>query len=268
VVARVVSAPVAFYERLASGVFVATSATESPWDTRLQHGSPPTALIAHAMRTNHPREDVRFARIAAEFLGPIPLAEMTVRTRVVRPGKRIEMLEGVLESGGREVVTARAWRIAVQAENAVPPAATPSDIPPALPGPDEQRQTWLDRFGYGEAFDWRFVYGAETLGAAAVWARPRVPLVAGEALTPLDRALLVVDSANGVSGELAFGEWVFVPPSLSVALERYPAGEWTLLEARTTLASDGLGVTSARLADTTGYFAAASQALLVERRST
>jgi hypothetical protein len=260
------TSPPAFYERTASDVFVATSATESPWDKRLQHGSPPTALIAHAMRVNHPREDVRFARMAAEFLGPIPLAEMTVRTRVARAGKRIEMLEGVLESGGREVVTARAWRIAVQAENAVPPAATTPDVAPALPEDDAHTATWLDRFGYGEAFEWRFVSGAQTLGPAAVWARPRLPLVAGEPLTPLDRALLVVDSANGVSGELPLTEWIFVPPSLSVALERYPVGEWTLLEARTTLASDGLGVTTARLADTTGYFASATQALLIEHR--
>jgi hypothetical protein len=58
-----------------------------------------------------------------------------------------------------------------------------------------------------------------------------------------------------------------VPPSLSLALERYPRGEWVLLEARTTLSSDGLGVSSSRLADAAGYFAVGSQPLLVERRS-
>jgi hypothetical protein len=62
-------------------------------------------------------------------------------------------------------------------------------------------------------------------------------------------------------------DWLFVPPSLSLALERYPHGEWTLLEARTTLSSDGLGITSSRLADADGYFGVGSQALLVERRS-
>ena len=260
------SSPAAFYERTSNDAFVATAATESPWDKRLQHGSPPTALLAHVMNADHPRDDVRFARMAAEFLGPIPLGEMTVRTRVARPGKRIEMLEGVLASGGRDVVTARAWRIAVQPPNAVPPATTPPDVAPALPSDPSAKPAWLHRFGYGEAFDWRFLYGADTPGPAAVWARARIPLVAGEPLAPLDRALLIVDSANGVSGELALAEWMFVPPSLSVALERYPVSEWTLLEARTTLANDGLGVTTARLADTTGYFAAASQVLLVERR--
>jgi hypothetical protein len=104
------------------------------------------------------------------------------------------------------------------------------------------------------------------LGPAAVWSRLRVPLVEGEPIAPLDRAIVVADSANGISGELPMGDWLFVPPSLSLAFERYPRGEWVLLEARTTLASDGIGVTSARVADLDGYFGLASQALYVERR--
>ena len=100
-----------YYERLDAQTFTATRATESPWDERLQHGSPPTALLARAMLSAHPREDMRLARITSEFLGPIPRGEMRVSTRVLRPGRRIELLEGVLESGGREVVSARAWRI-------------------------------------------------------------------------------------------------------------------------------------------------------------
>ncbi len=260
------SGPSAFYERASGGIFVASDATESPWDRRLQHGSPPTALLAYAMTANHPRPDVRIARMSAEFLGPIPKAAMHVKTRVVRPGKRIEMLEGVLEVDGREVVTARAWRIAVQTSHSVIPAATAPDVPPAMPANDPPKPAWLGNFGYGEAFEWRFAYGEAGLGPAAVWTRMRVPLIAGEPIAPMDRAFLLVDSANGISRELPLMEWIFVPPSLSVALERYPQDEWTLLEARTTLADDGIGMTVGRLADSRGYFGAASQALLVEKR--
>jgi hypothetical protein len=257
----------AFYEQTGDSTFRALSATESPWDARLQHGSPPTALVAHAVEAQNPRENMRIARVSAEFLGPIPLAEMTVRTRIARPGKRIEMLEGVIESGGRDVVTARVWRIAVQPPNSVPPAASEADDVPALPD-ERDRPTWLQAFGYGRALEWRYAHGEHGFGPAAVWTRPRGPLIAGRPLQPLDRALLIADSANGISRELPMDEWMFVPPSLSLAFERYPHGEWTLLEARTTLSGDGLGVTSFRLADTTGYFAVGHQALLVERRTT
>jgi hypothetical protein len=255
----------AFYERTGERTFVATTATQSPWDKRLQHGSPPTALLAQVIGSRHPRADMRVARISADFLGAIPLATMVVKTRVLRPGKRIELLEGVIESDGREVVCARVWRIAVQEAESVPVAATAADEVPPLPA-QTATPAWLQGWGYGEAFEWRYVFGEARPGPAAVWARPRVALIAGEPLQPLDRALIIADSANGISGELPMGEWLFVPPSLSVALERYPCGDWALLEARTTLARDGVGITASRLADENGYFGIGQQALLIERR--
>ena len=234
----------------------------------MQHGSPPSALLAHAFAERHPRADVRVARLAVDFLGPIPRQEMHVRTRVVRAGKRIELLEGTLESGGREVVTARAWRIAVQPDGSVPDGVTPDDPVPALP--DEQPQQYfggLRDWGYGEAIEWRFTRGGfGRMGRAGVWARVRLPLLTGEPLGALERLLLVADSANGISGELPMRDWLFVPPSLSIALQRYPAGEWTFMDAHTTLGHDGLGVTSARYADRVGTLGVGSQALIVTAR--
>jgi hypothetical protein len=211
---------------------------------------------------------VRIARMAVDFLGPIPRQEMRVRTRVVRPGRRIELLEGTLESGGREVVTARAWRIAVQPEGSVPSGVTPDDPVPALPGEQPQGNFFgLREWGYGAAIEWRFTSGGfGSLGRAGVWSRVRIPLLAGEPLGALERLLLVADSANGISGELPMREWLFVPPSLSIALQRYPAGEWTFMDARTTLSGDGLGVTSVRYADREGTLGIGSQALLIEAR--
>jgi len=260
------SGPDAFYERVDDETFAATRATQSPWDERLQHGSPPTALLAHLMSVRNPREDMRIARISSEFLGPIPLATVRVRTRVARPGRRIEMLEGALECDGREIVLARVWRIAVQRRESVPPATSAPDVVPDLPA-ERPAPTWLQGFGYGEAFEWRYAYGERGLGPAAVWTRPRVTVIAGEPIQGLDQALMIADSANGVSRELSMDDWMFVPPSLSLAFHRYPRGDWTLLEARTTLSSDGLGITASRLADEAGYFGIGSQALLVERRT-
>lgn len=257
--------PAGFYERVDAETFVATAWTTSPWDARLQHGGPPTALMAHVLCEAFPRDDMRIARVASEFLGPIPVAAMRVRTRMLRPGKRIELLEGTLEVNGRDVVSTRIWRIAVQREGSVPPGVTPPDPVPAFadrPAPP----SWFDRFPYGRAIEWRFVLGEDAPGPATVWTRARFPLIAGEPMTRVDGALLVADSANGVSGELPMEQWLFVPPSLSIALERYPADEWVLLDARTSIGGDGLGVTTFRLADRAGWFGAGTQALLVEKR--
>jgi hypothetical protein len=143
---------------------------------------------------------------------------------------------------------------------------TPPDPVPALPPPDA-RQHWITTSGYGQAIEWREVHGGGVLGPAAIWGRTRVPLIAGEAHEPIDSALVIADSANGISGELPMGEWLFIPPSLSLALQRYPREEWVLLYARTELTGDGLGMTSLRLADADGWFGIGNQALLVERRA-
>jgi hypothetical protein len=271
-------AATAYYERLAADRFAALRATQSPWDPRLQHGGPPTALLAHAMLAAHPRDDMRLARITADFLGPIPLAEVEIVTRILRPGKRIELIEGTMTSGGREVVVARAWRMVIQPPGSIPPGRTPPDPVPQR-APAQEPPPWLRGWGYGESIEWRYATSpgsadaadpadaASRSGATAVWARPRGPLIAGEAIAELDRALIVVDSANGIGAQLPMATWLFVPPSLTVAIERYPRGEWILLEARSTLTDDGVGACVARLADDDGHFGHGLQSLFVARNA-
>jgi hypothetical protein len=80
-------------------------------------------------------------------------------------------------------------------------------------------------------------------GPGAVWTRVRLPLVAGEPITPLQRVLVVADSANGISGVLPSDRWLFVPPGVTVTDHRPPAGSWVHLAATTTLAGDGVAST-------------------------
>jgi len=260
-----------FFEPLGNGRFLATRATESPWDRRLQHGSPPTALLAYAAERAFPRPDVRVARVNVEFLGPIPRDVVTVTATVARPGKRIELLEAVLasERDGRDIATARIWRIAVQPDPELEARAALSAEPSPIPAAAEPELFGIaaGTWGYADAFEWRYAAGSpHEVGPAKVWARPRFPLVAGEEHDPLSRILIVADSANGISHELAFTEWLFVPPTLSIALQRHAAGDWVCLDAHTNLGPDGHGVTAFTLSDRYGYLGSGTQALLVERR--
>jgi hypothetical protein len=58
--------------------------------------------------------------------------------------------------------------------------------------------------GYLETIDWRYVAGRgfDEPGPAAVWARPKIPLIPGEKPSPMCRALLLADSGSGVSAAL------------------------------------------------------------------
>lgn len=256
--------PDAFYLPAGDGVFDATHATQSPWDPAAQHGGPPSALLARCMGDALPDQSLRLGRLTVDFLGPIPLARCEVDVTVTRPGRRISRTEATLRVDGQPVVSASAWFIAAASQ---PPTGGWQEYD-VLPLPAEQEQHYFTGlnpdWGYGRATEWRFASGnfAEA-GAAVVWARPRLPLIAGRELTGQDRAVIVADSANGISNELPIGKWLFIPPTMTYTSLRQPSGEWVMLDARTTIAPDGGGLTQAVLGDTDGICGTVAQPLLV-----
>jgi hypothetical protein len=258
--------PAAFYVPTAPDRFASTPATVGPWDARLSHGSPPATLLLRAIEKAFPRDDVRVGRIALDFFGPVPVAELTVATEMVRPGSRVELSRGRLSANGKTAMEASVWRIATQPSRV--PAVVDTRRPPALP--PTQPQTVFDalpHFGYGRALEWRFVDGSfDELGPATIYARPLVPVVEGEPLSPLARLMLMVDSANGISAAVPLMEFMFVPVELTVSVRRYPRTEWVGMRAETTIEDDGVGQTRAELFDEEGYLGIAVQTLFVAKR--
>lgn len=248
--------------------YTPTLATESPWSTDAQHGGPPTALLGRVMNERHPVDGMRIARITVEFLGPVPRVPVTVTTAVIRGGRRVRLLEGTLLAAGQPVALARAWQIAANGEGGVPVDRLPVQAPPPIPDAQPQRFfSGFEHWGYGQSIEWRWVRGSweNPTGEAAVWARPRLPLILGQPEHPADHALVVADSANGISSPFDPGEWLFVPPAVTVTLHRHPAGEWVCLAAVTMLAADGLGSTLGTLSDASGVIGSVAQPLLVSR---
>lgn len=255
--------PEAFYLPLGEGRYEPTYATESPWDSAAQHGGPPTALLGHLVRSFDPRPDFRLARITVEFLGAVPRQPLDSVVRLVRPGKRIRMLEAELTVDGRQVALARAWEIVTNGNPTEQPGL-PADIPPPQP---QKFFAGFDRWGYGEAIDWRWIHGSLIdLGPAAVWTRSRIALVAGEPLQPLDRVLLTADAANGISGVLPLDGWLFIPPAATITVHRHPQDEWVSIDATTIVSGDGVGSTTGVLGDRYGDLGSVTQPLLVTPR--
>ena len=257
----------AYYLPRGNGRYEPTRATESPWDRKAQHGGPPAALLARAIDETV-EGPMRIGRISIDMLGPIPLRDVLVEVSPVKTGRRVHLSEARMSVDGRVVVTARAWHIATGDSPPVA-AAEKHTVPPPVPSePTPQRfYPGLDDWGYGRSIEWRFTRGSlDSLGAADVWARVRLPLVAGVPLTGLDRVLIAADSANGVSMALPIEQWFSIPPTLTATLVRLPAGEWLHLSCRTHLTDDGVGLAHADLFDTDGFIGEVAQPLLVQKR--
>jgi len=251
----------AFYRRDGDS-YTPSELTRGPWDPRAQHAGPPSALLGGAVAA--PGTSV--ARLTVEILRPVPLEPLELTSRVVRPGRSVELVEARLtDPGGRVVACATGWRLADGDD--VP--ATAEDGPP--PGPDAGREQPFfptgQAVGYHTAMDYRFLEGAFTeTGPARVWMRMRQPLVEGEPVTPLTRVLVAADSGNGVSAALDYRRHLFINTELSVHLIREPAGEWVLLDSVTRVGPHGAGLAETVLYDERGRLGRAAQALLVRRR--
>ena len=83
-------------------------------------------------------------------------------------------------------------------------------------------------------------------GPAMVWMRSRVPLVAGEPTSPLQRVLIAADAGNGVSAALDWRRYLFINTDLSVHLKRLPEGDWVGLDAVTYPEPNGIGLADTR----------------------
>lgn len=245
--------------------FVSTEATQGPWSPGEQHGGPPSALLSRALERCEPRDGFRIARITIEIMRAVPLDTLTATAYVARPGRSVELLEGSLATDTHEVMRARAWRIRTGESQPTDDEAEPP------PGPEMGEATeffWAGEGpGYGRSMDWLFVRGGLAIpGPSSAWMRMRVPLVAGEEPTPLQRVMIAADSGNGISAVADPREWLFINTDLTVTLARHPVGEHVNLDARTHIGSDGIGLTETILRDTKGRIGHATQTLLVRRR--
>jgi hypothetical protein len=256
------------YEPLGAGRYRSTPATQGPWDPGAQHAGPPSALIGGLLQVTGARPDAQVVRVTVEILGPVPVAELTATTRVSRPGRSVELVEGSLSAGGREVVRAAAWRMRTASLELPPHPAPATPGPPPLPGPETRLTpppSWQG--GYLDHVEWRFARGSfGTPGPSTVWTRLGVDVVAGAEPSPLERALAVADCGNGVSGVLPIEGWLFINCELTVHLHRLPEGPWVCLDAETTIEPDGVGLAASVLSDERGPVGRGAQALLVGTR--
>lgn len=255
----------AFFVPSGDDRWLPTVHTSGPWSEAAQHGGPPSALLARAVERCTPRDDVMVARLTVEILGAVPVAELTLRVRMARPGRSVELVEAALSAGGRDVARATAWRVRRTVGMCLP---TRTPAPPPLPGPGGQLAVNADwKGGYLSAVEWRMVRGSFAQpGPATAWTRLRYPIVPDEEPTGLQRLLAVADSGNGLSSELDVARWYFINPELTVHLHREPVGEWICLAAQTTVTAGGSGLATSVLSDLEGPVGVGAQSLLVAER--
>lgn len=246
--------------------FLPQPAARAGWYADALHGGPVAALFARQVERLEAPVPMMVTRLTVDLMRPVPTRPLAVHTTVARAGKRIQVIDAVMEAD--DVVVARASALRIRAHEVVVPEhpRRQSVVPP------ESIPTYPMREADGEWFhtraaEARFVDGDfYEPGPATVWMRLTMPLVAGEEPTPLQRVAAVADFGNGLSRVLPWG-WLFINADLTVHLNRYPADEWVCLRSRTDIDDFGVGLAQSELFDRRGAIGHALQGLLVERMS-
>jgi hypothetical protein len=259
--------PAALYDPTDDG-YVATALTIGPWDPGLQHAGPPAALLLREAERASGIDGGQTVRMAYDIFAPVPVGPVRVRTSVVRPGRRIELLEAVLSGvEDRPLMRLSAWRMRTREDGAVT-----GGLPhPAATGPQESRPEdaafFTEEIAYHRALEWRFASGSfNSPGPASAWTAARCELVAGEPMTPLQHLLVMTDAASGISAALDWTSATFANVDLLVSLHRPPRGDWLGMDAATVLGGTGAAQCNAVLFDADGPIGRSAQSLFVEPR--
>jgi len=247
------------------GRFVPQPVSRAQWYDEVLHGGPVAALFARQVEQVESAVPMMATRLTVDLMRPVPTKPLSVDTRVIRQGRRIQVVEAVMEAEGVEVARASALRMRV-GEVDVPdhPRRTVPDGPEGF-----ERARWRGEddgiWFHSHAVEMRFVEGDfYEAGPATAWMRLVLPLVEGEEATPLQRVAAMADFGNGLSRVLADGWW-FINADLTIYLERYPEGEWLALRSRTDLDDNGVGLAQSEVFDGEGAIGHALQSLFVDR---
>ncbi|WPR63122.1 thioesterase family protein [Glutamicibacter protophormiae] len=254
-----------YFESLGEGRYRSSWHAQGAWNAHEQHMAPASGIMAHELEQFQPRSDMRIARLSFEIHGLIHAGEFEITTRMVRPGRTIELIEAEMTAKGRTSIVAQAWRVITGDSSAV---AGVEDAP--VVGPQDCEVLEISKLwpgGYIKSVEMRAAEGRRP-GKGIAWLRTPYDLVDAHNASLMSRLIGLVDTANGVAPrvEPGAGQWMFPNLDLQIHMYRAPAGEWLGLEAQQSYGTDGIGLTSTVLHDESGPFGRAEQILTVRSR--
>ncbi|MDD2944431.1 thioesterase family protein [Acinetobacter haemolyticus] len=238
--------------------YQSTLLAQGAWNEHEQHMAPATGIICAELDRFMPRQGMRIGRIGLDILGLIPAGEFSITTKVIRPGKTIELIESEMQAQGKSCIVARTWRMMTQNSQVVKSLEDAQ-----VAGPDhasiwEGIRQWPG--GYIESIEARS--HERRAGKGVVWLRTQHDMVEAEPTSDFVRLMGMVDTANGVvpRQEVPFS-WGFPNLDLQIHLHRLPQGQWLGLETVQQYGEDGIGLTSSVLHDLSGPFGRSEQIL-------
>ena len=243
--------------------YIPTDAARGPWDPKSLHGRVIMGLLAFAIEQRHGADDFVPARLTVDMFRLPNLSPIIVKTRLVRDGLRIRVIEADFFSAG--VAMARAsCQLLRKTErpqgNVWSPPNWEVPAPGDIPKPEDPR------LGMHGKWTTRPIVGAMgTVGPRRLWMSEVRDLVEGAALTPFVRVAVAADFASPFAnaGDQGLG---YINSDVTLYLHRLPVKEWIGFEVVNHHASDGIAIGECWLYDEQGAIGTSTIAALAQRK--
>jgi len=240
--------------------YQSTLLAQGAWNEHEQHMAPATGIICAELDRFMPRQGMRIGRIGLDILGLIPAGEFSIITKVIRPGKTIELIEEQMQAQGKTCIVARAWRMQTLDSRAIAGLEDDSISQPEHSLPEERLKQWPG--GFIESVEVRTHASLTRAGKGIVWLNTHIEMVEGHETSDFVHLMGLVDTANGIVPRQKEGfTWSFANLDLQIHLHRMPHGRWLGLETVQQYGEDGIGLTSSILHDEQGPFGRSEQIL-------
>ena len=121
------------------------------------------------------------------------------------------------------------------------------------------------RIGFLRAIEIERIGGGPGSGpTGTTWYRMRVPLVAGETPSPVQRLALFSDFTSASALYLDHASWSAINPDVTVQVLRPPTGEWLCLQGETEASGVGIGHSRSSIYDDDGFVASVADLVHAE----
>lgn len=226
-------------------LFIPNPPSRGPWSPQSLNGRVIAGLIGCEVERRHGDSGFIPARMTVDMYRLPGFDPIEIRTRVVRDGRRIRVIDAEFLSAGTSMAraTCQFLKLSIKPEGEIwSPAPwsvpAPADLAADPPGAVPWEMRRIDgQFG--------------STGQRRAWLREMREMVAGVAITPFQRVAAACDFvnpfANSGSGGLAY-----INSDVTLMLHRLPAGEWIGFESFYHGADDGVAVGESRLYDEQG----------------
>ena len=256
-------------------VFHPTPQSKGPWDPTTLHGRVISGLAAYEVERFHiPESDkanLQLARLTVDMFRPAPMSALTVKSEVVRSGRRIKVIEVKIEAdvpNRGQVEIARSSAVLLRrSKNPPGDIWTPPEweiSPPSenLPYPSENdpqsNSIWHSVSPDGSPKE-------KKLALKRLWIRETHNLVSGVMPSQLVKVAQVADFANPGANSGTNG-LNYINADVCLYLHRDPVGMWMGTDSFYHGSDSGVSVGTITLYDKEGRFGTSTVCALGQER--